>query len=821
MSNQSYSAASLSQSSQTIHTERDLQRYETGYDAWLSYLPLPTFPATDNAEAWANCCRHIHVIAEQQHPVVQTAASELARGISAMLGQSVQYNYMTPHTEAKSDTHTATHMDTDGTANPEPFPFIGQHTGIWLIPLHTLITPTPAPASALTSTSNISTPNAYELPEWLTTMYPHAYDDIQQCIGYGEAQGAEGYVLRALPADSSDAVHSDRTAQGDHTYATEAKAHAHTSSDAISTANINLNTAGARIIILAPTAAGLLYGAFHLLRHLGTGQPLEQLTTVSRPANRLRMIDHWDNADGSIERGYAGPSFLYQHNAFTRDWDRLHDYARLLASASFNAIAINNVNVHATETLFITDAFLPDVAEVANILRRYAIRLYLSVNFAAPIEAGGLSTADPLDEAVRRWWQEAAANVYRYVPDFGGFLVKADSENRPGPFTYGRDHADGANMLAAALAPYGGQVIWRCFVYNCKQDWRDRTTDRARAAYDHFQPLDGKFADNVMLQIKNGPLDFQVREPVSPLFGAMEQTHQLLEFQITQEYTGQQRHVCYLVPQWKEILDFDTGVHQRFAPVKRIVDGSIWQREWNGIAAVGNTGADGNWTGHLLAQANWYGLGRLAWEPDLSAEQIAREWATLVFGQDSEVVEAITAMLLASLSIYENYTSPLGIGWMVNPNHHYGPNVDGYEYSPWGTYHYADHVGIGVDRTITTGTGYTAQYAAVNRERYDSLESCPDELLLFFHHVPYTHVLHSGKTVIQHIYDTHFTGAEQAFGLLQRWQMLKGQIAPGLHTQVAERLAEQAEHAKEWRDVINSYFYRKSGIADVHERVIY
>ncbi len=742
--------------SSTTHTERDLQRYETGYDAWLSYVPLPTFPATDHVEAWATCCRQIHLTAEQQYPVIGTAARELARGISAMLGQSVQQN------DANLQSPVASELS----------------TGIWLIPLHTIVTPIPA-----TSPSNA---NTYELPEWLTAMYREAHDDVQQCM----AQGEEGYLIRSLPIGN----------------------------DVNENSGTNNN---AKIIILAPSPAGVLYGTFHLLRHLGTGQPLEHLTTTSRPANRLRMIDHWDNADGSIERGYAGNSFLYANHAFTRDWDRLHDYARLLASTGINAVAINNVNVHATETLFITEAFLPDVAEIATILRGYAIRLYLSVNFAAPIEAGGLSTADPLDEAVRRWWQEAATQVYRYIPDFGGFVVKADSENRPGPFTYDRDHADGANMLAAALAPYGGNVIWRCFVYNCKQDWRDRTTDRARAAYDHFQPLDGKFADNVMLQIKNGPLDFQVREPVSPLFGSMQQTNQILEFQIAQEYTGQQRHVCYLVPQWKEILDFDTAVNNRFAPVKHIADGSIWQRTNNGIAAVANTGADGNWTGHLLAQANWYGLGRLAWEPNLTAEEIAWEWATLVFGQDREVIDTVIALLMDSWPIYEKYTSPLGIGWMVNPNHHYGPNVDGYEYSAWGTYHYADHQGIGVDRTIATGTGYTSQYEAVNQDRYDSLESCPDELLLFFHHVPYTHVLHSGKTVIQHIYDTHFEGAEEAAGLLERWQTLAGRIAPGLHAQVAKRLSEQAEHAKEWRDVINTYFYRKSGISDMHGRMMY
>lgn len=358
---------------------------------------------------------------------------------------------------------------------------------------------------------------------------------------------------------------------------------------------------------------------------------------------------------------------------------------------------------------------------------------------------------------------------------FRGFVVKADSENRPGPFTYGRNHADGANMLAEALEPYGGIVIWRCFVYNCKQDWRDRKTDRARAAYDHFRPLDGQFHDNVILQIKNGPMDFQVREPVSPLFGALERTNQVIEFQIAQEYTGQQRHVCYLVPQWKEIMEFDTQAKGGPAPVKRIVDGSLWGNRLSGIAAVSNVGNDRNWTGHLLSQANLYGFGRLAWNPELSAEEIAAEWIALTFGTDTVVAGVISRILLDSWEIYESYTSPLGVGWMINPEHHYGPNVDGYEYSMWGTYHYADHQGIGVDRTVATGTGYCAQYMGSNAVRYDSLEDCPDELLLFFHHVPYTHVLHSGKTVIQHIYDTHFEGAERAEGLLDAWGRTEGQ----------------------------------------------
>lgn len=574
------------------------------------------------------------------------------------------------------------------------------------------------------------------------------------------------------------------------------------------------------IAIGAVTSSGILYGVFHLLRIMGTGGSLNQLDVLENPVNQLRMINQWDNMDGSVERGYAGRSIFYEDNRFTENFERIQDYARLLASCGINAIAINNVNVHQVESRLLTE-FLPQVAKVASIFRNYAIKTYLSINYASSIEIGGLTTADPLDPAVREWWRIAASSVYAIIPDFGGFLVKADSENRPGPFTYGRDHAEGANMLAEALKPYGGIVIWRCFVYNCKQDWRDRTTDRARAAYDHFKQLDGLFMENVILQVKNGPIDFQVREPVSPLLGAMPRTNQVIEFQITQEYTGQQRHVCYLLPQWKEILNFDTYIHGEGTTVKRIVDGSVHGNPYSGFAAVSNIGADRNWTGHLLAQANLYGYGRVAWNPELAAEEIAMEWIKLTFGSRDNLFQTILGILMESWEIYESYTAPLGVGFMVNPDHHYGPNVDGYEYSMWGTYHFADCHGVGVDRTTATGTGYNSQYSDVNRELYESLASCPDELLLFFHHVPYTHILHSGKTVIQHIYDSHFEGAERAGQLLQRWEFIREYMNEEVYRQVADRLAEQAEHAKEWRDRINTYFFRKSGIADERGRTIY
>ncbi|WP_062306713.1 alpha-glucuronidase [Alicyclobacillus sendaiensis] len=577
---------------------------------------------------------------------------------------------------------------------------------------------------------------------------------------------------------------------------------------------------GGGVALVSRAPAGVLYGAFHLIRRLRLGQPLGE-PCVSSPRNDLRMLDHWDNADGTIERGYAGRSLFYRAGQIDFDEGRVRDYARLLASIGVNAIAINNVNVHEIETRFLTEAYLPHVARLASAFRPYGIRVFLSVNFASPVDLGDLPTADPLDPCVEAWWRAAADRIYRHIPDFGGFLVKADSEFRPGPFTYGRDHADGANMLARALAPHGGVVIWRAFVYNCLMDWRDRRADRARAAYDHFMPLDGRFMDNVLLQIKNGPMDFQVREPVSPLFGGLSATNVMLEFQITQEYTGQQRHVCYLAPMWKQVLDFDTHARGPGSTVAEVVSGRLYGRPRGGMAGVANVGDDVNWTGHSLAQANLYAFGRLAWDPSLDPAEIAREWARLTFGDDPYVVRAVEGILMASWPAYEAYTAPLGVGWMVNPGHHDGPNPEGYEYSKWGTYHYADWQGVGVDRTMATGTGYTGQYHEPVRSLYEHLETCPDELLLFFHHVPYTHVLHSGKTVIQHIYDAHFDGVEAVVWMVEAWRRLEGRIDPVRFERVMARLEDQVQRAIEWRDVINTYFYRKCGIPDERGRHVY
>jgi alpha-glucuronidase len=578
---------------------------------------------------------------------------------------------------------------------------------------------------------------------------------------------------------------------------------------------------GKYLLIAGKSGAAILYGVFGFLRRLQCGTFKSSSVILENPSLKLRMLNQWDNMDGSIERGYAGKSIFFSNNKFSNDWDRIRDYARLMASAGLNAIVLNNVNVHTVETRLITKDFLPDVAKTAEIFRNYGIKTFLSINYSSPMELGGLSTADPLDPAVAAWWKKKAAEIYSCIPDFGGFLVKADSEFRPGPFTYGRNHAEGANMLAAALKQYGGLVIWRCFVYNCTQDWRDRITDRANAAYDNFMPLDGLFADNVLLQIKNGPMDFQVREPVTPLFGGLKSTNIILEFQITQEYTGQQKHLCYLAPMWEEVLDFDTWSSGSGSTVRKLLTSAPRHSQRSGIAAVSNIGTDANWTGHDLAQANLYSLGRLAWDPSLSSREIAEEWTVQTFGTDSVVKETVCGMLMKSRSIYESYSSPLGIGWMVNPSHHYGPSVDGYEYSAWGTYHRADHLGIGVDRSVASGTGYAGRYNSPVSAMYETPGSCPEELLLFFHHILYNYKLKTGKTLIQHIYDTHFEGAEEAATLVEKWESLRSLIPSGCFERVLKRLKEQSIHSCEWRDVVNTYFYRKSGIADERNRKIY
>jgi alpha-glucuronidase len=573
------------------------------------------------------------------------------------------------------------------------------------------------------------------------------------------------------------------------------------------------------LIVTALNDRGVLYGAFALLRRVALRQPIDALDEQENPYAPIRMLNHWDNLDGSIERGYAGPSIFFANDNVIADLSRVRDYARLMASVGLNSCSINNVNANPR---VISTAFLPQLARVAEVFRAWGVRLFVSVDFSSPQKIGGLDTFDPLDARVAGWWQKKAAEIYALMPDFGGFVLKADSEGRVGPSAYGRTHADAANVIARALKPHGGVIFYRGFVYDHHMDWRNLKNDRAAAAYNNLHPLDGQFDDNAALQIKHGPIDFQVREPASPLFGGLEQTNQVIELQITQEYTGQQRHLCFLVPMWKEVLDFDMQANGSGTPVKQLVAGRTFKRPIGGFVAVSNVGASPTWLGHHLAMANLYGFGRLAWNPDLTSQQIAEEWTRQTFGHAPQVVQTIVALELDSWPVYEKYTGPLGAGTLTDIiNIHYGPAPESSEYNGWGQWHRADEKGVGMDRTVSTGTGYIGQYRPPVAKMYETPATCPDQLLLFMHHVPYTHVLKSGKTVIQHIYDSHYEGAEAAAGFVKRWRALSGRIDEARYEAVLARLEYQAGHARVWRDSICNWFLRKSGIRDAKGRAGY
>ena len=571
------------------------------------------------------------------------------------------------------------------------------------------------------------------------------------------------------------------------------------------------------LIVTAAADRGVLYGVFALLSKIARGETVSVLHETQQPFAPIRWVDQWDNLDGRIERGYAGPSIFFENGNVKDDLRRAGEYARLLASIGINGCAINNVNANPR---VLEDSFLPQLARVADVFRPWGVRLSISVDLSSPKVIGGLDTFDPADPLVAEWWRKKFDDLYRLVPDFAGVVVKADSEGRLGPATYGRTPADAANVIARALAPHHGIVFYRAFVYNHHLDWTNPKNDRAKAAYDNFHPLDGKFDDNVIIQIKHGPIDFQVREPVSPLFSGLEKTNEAIELQVTQEYTGQQRHLCFLPPMWKEVLDFDMHAGEQPTPVKDIVAGKTFHRPIGGFVAVVNVGMHANWLGHPLAMANLYGYARLAWNPNLDSKTIAVEWTRLSFGNDPSVVQTISGMLLASWPIYESYTGPLGAGTLTDiVGAHFGPGVESSERNGWGQWHRADHDGVGMDRTAATGTGYVAQYRASVAKMYESLDTTPDELLLFFHHVPYTYALRSGKTVIQHIYDSHYEGAEQAANLVQQWKSLQSRIEGERYEEVLKRLDFQAGHAIVWRDAVCNWFFQISGIADQHGRV--
>ncbi len=579
------------------------------------------------------------------------------------------------------------------------------------------------------------------------------------------------------------------------------------------------------VVIVGGSDRGVLYGVFEVLSKLARVENVRGLEETQNPANPIRWAEEWDNLDGSVERGYAGRSIFFDAGEVRRDLTRVSEYARLLASVGINGCNINNVNAN-PRTL--QRDFLPQIARIADAMRPWGVRIGMSVDVSSPKTIGGLETFDPLDPKVAAWWQSKTDEIYKLIPDFAGFVVKADSEGRVGPSAYGRTPADAANVIARALKPHGGVILYRAFVYNHHLNWRDPKADRARAAYDIFHPLDGMFDDNVVVQIKYGPIDFQAREPVSPLLGGLEKTNEAIELQVTQEYTGQQRHLVYLAPMWTEVLNFDLSradrrldpreAECRFASewcVKNLVAGKTFHRPLGGMVAVVNVGLDENWLAHPFAMANLYAFGRLAWSPELDAQRIFEEWSQLTFGNDPAILKVATRIAMASWRAYEDYTGPLGTQTLTDIlGSHYGPGIESSEENGWGQWHRADHLGIGMDRSVASGTGFAGQYRPQLAQGYESLETTPIELLLFFHHVPYTYKRPYGKTVIQQIYDSHYQGANEVAMFVRDWRALKGKVDEQRYNEVLAKLEYQAGHAIVWRDAICNYFLKLSGIAD-------
>ncbi|MBN2102739.1 alpha-glucuronidase [bacterium] len=571
------------------------------------------------------------------------------------------------------------------------------------------------------------------------------------------------------------------------------------------------------ILITASQDQGLLYGAFHFLRMLQTGRDLYDIHIMSRPKIQYRLLNHWDNVDGSVERGYAGKSLWKWDELPDRIDLRYKDYARANASIGINGVVLNNVNANPT---FLTLEYLNKAAKLADVFRPYGIRVFLSVNFSSPISAkfhiegnrragiGDLPDSDPLNPDVRMWWKEKAAEIYRLIPDFGGFLVKANSESMPGPQEYGRTHADGANMLAEALAPFGGVVMWRSFVYNANVD-----PDRAKRAYMEFVPLDGQFKSNVFVQSKNGPVDFQPREPVHPLFGAMPQTPLMLELQITQEYLGHSTHLVYLAPMWKEYLQFDTHAKGEGSTLSSVIDGSLHDYKMTGIAGVSNIGDDTNWTGHFFAQANWYAFGRLAWDHELTAEQIADEWIRMSLTQDDSVANIIQSMMMGSREACVNYMTPLGLHHIMQAGFHYGPQPSFAHASrlDWTSvyYHKAGTNGIGFDRS-STGSNAVSQYFSPWKERFNSPDTCPEIYLLWFHHLPWTYSMKSGRTLWEEFCLHYYAGTDYVDHMVETWKSLQGQVDDCIYQEVSEKLIKHQQDAYVWRDTCLKYFQKFS-----------
>ncbi|KAL4938327.1 hypothetical protein BDV06DRAFT_231929 [Aspergillus oleicola] len=577
------------------------------------------------------------------------------------------------------------------------------------------------------------------------------------------------------------------------------------------------------VLILGQNERGTLYGTFQYLERLTQGH-IPDTSSASNPHAPIRWVNQWDNLQdggthGSVERGYGGDSIFFWDGKVRDDLTRAGQYARLLASIGINAVVVNNVN--ANETI-LTEENMDGLARIANVFRPYGIQLGLSLNFASPELLGDLDTFDPLNEVVIDWWQDTTGSLYDRIPDMAGYLIKANSEGQQGPLTYNRTLADGANLFARALQPHGGIIMFRAFVYDHENlnetlDWK---ADRANAAVEYFNGLDTEFEGNVVVQIKNGPIDFQVREPVSPLFSHLKKTASAVELQVTQEYLGQQCHLVYLAPMWKEILDFDLRVDSKESTVSNIISGKRFNNTLGGSAGVVNVGLNSTWLGSHLAMSNLYAYGKLAWDPSADSVEILQKWTRMTFSHDPEVIDVVTKMSMESWPAYEDYSGNLGIQTLTDILlGHFGPNPASQDGNPWGQWTRTDADSIGMDRTVWNGTGNAGQYPQDVYDMYEKIETTPDNLLLWFHHVPYTHVLKSGKTVIQHFYDAHYRGSAVAQTFVSLWESLKDKIDVERYEHVLSRLIYQAGHSLVWRDSINTFYLNKSSIPDEAGRV--
>ena len=564
----------------------------------------------------------------------------------------------------------------------------------------------------------------------------------------------------------------------------------------------SLNTKKAqKVIVTANSEIGLLYGTFRLLAMMQQHSDLTNIDLADSPKIDIRMLNHWDNLDRTVERGYAGFS-LWNWQKLPEFIDQRYvDYARANASVGINAVSLTNVNANA---LILTPMYLEKVKALAETFRPYGIKVYLTARFSAPIEIGGLETADPLNQKVIEWWQAKADEIYGLIPDFGGFLVKANSEGQPGPQNYDRNHVDGANMMAKALAPHKGNVIWRAFVYS-----EHDADDRAKQAYSEFVPYDGQFLPNVLVQVKNGAIDFQPREPFHPMFGAMPKTPIMMEFQITKEYLGFSTHLVYLPKLYEEVLEADTYQEGKGSIVAKVLDGSLQGQQITGMAGVANIGNDLNWTGHPFGQADWYGFGRQAWNPYLDSEKIADEWLRMTFSNDEKFIAPIKEMMVTSREAVVNYMNPLGLHHIFDTGHHYGPGpwVSELSRPEWNPvyYHQADENGIGFDRT-PSGSNATAQYAQPVAEMFNDPKTCPEEYLLWFHHLPWDYQLKSGETLWNGLAKKYQEGVNQVAKMQETWNQMKPYVSTEQHKEVNMLLTIQHKEAKWWRDACLLYF---------------